>query len=243
MMDCTEFKNWLVTTGFPRRKNQTRADRHMNGCQHCRDLYMLDSFAESQVRDTLTQKAPAADFFPELEAKINRMEKPSAVSPVSSGWVRRRLPAVALVALLLVVVLNPFATSPITLNQVERIVAAEHSITDVQMDVRFENSQGFSPWLSNTFDYAVVLPDLKQMGLSPKGGKVCDIAGRKSVYLVCERSGKKTSLFIIDASEVEFTLSSDKRYRISDRTLEIEMWQQNGLIYVTVSSIASKNVA
>ena len=244
MMNCTEFKKWLAATGGPRQKNETRADQHMDGCQACRNLYRMDAYAESQLRSILTQKAPAADFFPQLEADIMRMGRRSAESPTLRRRFSRRIPAAALAALLLWVVINPFASAPITMNQVERFVAAEHLRTDVEMDVRFDNSQRFHPWLSGTFDHNVAVPDLKEMGLFIKGGRVCNLAGRKAVFLVCERSGKKASLLIINSSEVGFNLSPDKSYHISDRNLKIEMWKYEAFIYVKVTGVppSSENV-
>ncbi len=242
-MDCQQFEKWLAASEATGSRDKAGAEEHLAACRDCRRLWDLDTQAESQLRSLFAAVDPPDHLWARIEAGIAaKTPSAEAVPTPPRRWVWR-IPAVALAGLLLIVGVQLFHHPPITLSQVAYFAVNEHFKPNLALDVRSDQGQRYQPWFASTFDFPVVLPNLDHLGLVLKGARACNVEGKQVVYLICNKSGEKTSLFIFNAADVALDFSAEKRYRVTDRSLQIDLWRENDLIYVKASASSAADRA
>lgn len=102
------------------------------------------------------------------------------------------------------------------------------------VEVRAAQEQHLAAWLSKRLDRPLVIPDLRQEGLSLVGGRLLPANGGPAAQLMYEdESGKRVTLFVVPAaSDTEMSL----RYLSQDR-LEALLWTDKAVSSALVGEL------
>jgi anti-sigma factor RsiW len=94
------------------------------------------------------------------------------------------------------------------------------------VEVKAEQEQHLSAWLSKRLERTLVIPDLRTEGLSLVGGRLLPANGVPAAQLMYEdTSGKRVTLFIVPSDEKKET---SLRY-LTQGNLEALIWSDNAL--------------
>jgi len=94
------------------------------------------------------------------------------------------------------------------------------------VEVKAEQEQHLSAWLSKRLDRALTIPDLQAEGLSLVGGRLLPAQGGPAAQLMYEeRGGKRVTLFIVPSDDMKET---SLRY-LSQDNLEALVWTDNAI--------------
>ena len=94
------------------------------------------------------------------------------------------------------------------------------------VEVKAEQEQHLSAWLSRRLDRALTIPDLQAEGLSLVGGRLLPAQGGPAAQLMYEeRGGKRVTLFIVPSDDMKET---SLRY-LSQDNLEALVWTDNAI--------------
>ncbi|MBA8840474.1 anti-sigma factor [Ochrobactrum sp. RH2CCR150] len=121
------------------------------------------------------------------------------------------------------------ATPPSSMPLVSEAMAA-HSLYTSEIvhpvEVKAEQEQHLSAWLSKRLERTLVIPDLRTEGLSLVGGRLLPANGGPAAQLMYEdTSGKRVTLFIVPSDDNKET---SLRY-LTRGNLEALIWSDNAL--------------
>ncbi len=235
MMNCKDFKTWLGDKGLYDEKMSLLAKQHMASCAHCKKLNEADTFMEYKIRDGLHDVDPSPELLRRIEMDIQSVEKNKQSKLTFSSFVWKRMtPAVALAAVMFVLFLNPFSGQIKNIDQIRSFVIAEHNNISLTMSFKMGEVQDIPKWFAQRVGFKITMPELKNLGLKLIGGRECNLGKKKAAYLFYEKSGRKVSLFIINPSDLKFSMEAERHYRVSDRLHDVEIWKAKQMVYAIV---------
>jgi anti-sigma factor RsiW len=128
-------------------------------------------------------------------------------------------------------------TPPYSMPIVTEAMAAHNLYTSEvvhPVEVKAEQEQHLSAWLSKRLERTLVIPDLRTEGLSLVGGRLLPANGVPAAQLMYEdTSGKRVTLFIVPSDEKKET---SLRY-LTQGNLEALIWSDNALDCALVGDV------
>lgn len=234
MMTCNDFKTWLGNKDLLGQSAEGQAREHMDSCEQCNKLAEVDSLLEYRISEGFQQVEPPREFFARLEMDIMSAERTERVEILSTSPWKKLVPALAMAALVLIIVLNPFGGKIGSIDQIGSYALANHLNPELTMAFKMEDVADVTGWFESRVGFSPHLPRRNMQGLTLLGGRECYWGKNKAAYLICDKSGKKVSVFIIDPSTLDFTLERDRSYSIQDRGHEIKIWKEKEQVFAMV---------
>ncbi len=232
-MECREVKTWMADEDRWASQAAEKAYHHMAACENCKKLYDLNDLVEIQAHTALEQISPPPDLLARIKTEIQFTGTKRFRPTVRSAYMRLA-PAFALMAIFLLIILNPFSGQIGSLGEIGSYALANHIETEVSMSFRTGQISDVSGWFSKRLGFPIRIPDGITRKFHLLGGRECDLGKKKAAYLHYDKQGEKVSLFIINHRDLDFPLSPDRTYTVYDRGYEIKIWLQGTLCYTLV---------
>ena len=234
MMNCHDFKKWIAVQGSSDEQQNMFATAHIRHCEVCNQLFKMDAFFEDILKEEMKATEPPPNLIANLRRKI---ESDKIQRSHQTKWFSWKIyaPAFAMATLLLIIVMNPFSGQ---LRSIDEVVA--HSITnhlDTKLTMAFRAGEVTDAglWFSESLGFPVKLPDLKRLGLTLLGGRNCILGRIDAAYLFYKAKEKRVSLFIINESDLDFTLTDGSTYNIVEKGFSITIWKEGKMVYSMVT--------
>jgi anti-sigma factor RsiW len=230
-MNCKRFEIWLLVRDQAREADATEAMAHAADCVRCREMLRLDDAAESALKSGLGRvEAPAS-----LRASVRLAADRGGTGKARRRWPLLALPASGLtaLALLLIVIFQPFGSSLSSIEQIARLAEQSH-FAGYTMQFRAGEVSDLAGWFRDKLDFEVAPPDLAHRGLEFLGGRKCALGGKDVAYLFFEQDGKRYSLFQLDAGDVKVELKEGQTYRYPIHDCVVELWKERNRVYVLI---------
>jgi anti-sigma factor RsiW len=142
--------------------------------------------------------------------------------------------ALAMAAVILVIVLQPYFGQIKSFDQIGAFALAEHLSSDLEMTFKAQEVGDATGWFSERLGFQIAIPGLEEQGFQFVGGRECFLGKKKAAYLYYQKQGEKVSLFIINYRDLDFPLSRHKTYMVYDQGYEIKVWIRGKLCYALV---------
>jgi anti-sigma factor RsiW len=230
-MDCRDLKNWIASKDLFDERVFTDAEKHLEHCEKCRRIHTMDTLIEDGIKIGLQPVAVPRGL-------LNRVETELFADTEERAWSLARwfkfVPALAVAALIVIIVLQPFSGQIKSLDQMGTYALANHLSVETNMAVSTTEAGVAARWFTQQLGYAVKVPDLRSYGLTLLGGRLCSLGEEKAAYLLCRKNGKKVSLFIVTADALGFHLVDQRIYGIQEKEHDIKIWKDGKLVRVTV---------
>ena len=227
-MNCSEFKQWL-NTDLSDEGASAEAGKHADICDACKKLHDLDSLLEAKIRNGLETVAPPERLINRIDMNIRSAENEK--SGEKAAW-KKTAYAFAVAAMVLII-LNPFSTKFQGMDEISALTVKDHT-ANLSMAFKAGEIQDVPRWFEDKLGYAISMPDLKTHGLKLLGGRKCHLGGNDVAYLFCEKEGKKISLFIMDADDLDFDMEEKGVYSMTVNDCDVEVWKRTDLVYAMV---------
>jgi anti-sigma factor RsiW len=229
-MECHNFKKWVINKDILDESVEKAAREHLEMCERCRKLYTMDARIEAQIKEELREVEAPGGLLSRIEMDIQSTDKVKMFTHLS--W-KKLIPAVAVAALLLIF-LNPFAGGFKSIEEIGSLAVDNHLDKDMTMAFRAGEVRDVSRWFEDRLGFRVSNPNLEQQGFRFLGGRKCSLGGNDAAYLFYEKAGEKVSLFIIDPSDLNFSMGV-KMSNISFRGCDIKIWKEGDQVYAMVT--------
>ena len=229
MMNCHEFKSWLIDHDPIDSPKDIAAREHMQQCDACQKLHDIDQSVEAAVKDGLRPVAPPPGLVARARRRVESSSGKQRFKSLVLSW-KTAAPAMATALVLLFLVLNPFSGKLYSIEDLVTHSVANHLDTEMAMEFRTLNLADAGLWFSEKLGFDVKLPDLKRLGLQFAGGRKCSLGSVRAAYLYCDSKGKRASLFLIDPGDVGFYISENRKYVIKDSGYTVTIWKEAGVV-------------
>lgn len=233
MVNCQEFKQWLIDQDSAGEKVFRQVKDHIEVCQACKALYQTDMALDTMLNKGMQTVEPPAGLIERARQKIESESWPRPFRFLSISW-KTAVPTLAMAALVLVMLLNPFSVHLQTVDEMVAHSLANHLDTGMEMSFRAGEVTDIGKWFTQRLGYAVRLPDLKRLGLSLLGGRECAFGKIDAALLFCNSKGKRASLFVINQNDVGVSFDRERKYTIEEGDLKVTLWKESGLVYALV---------
>lgn len=233
MINCQEFKQWLIRQDSADENASRRMGRHLQACKSCKALYQTDMRLEAVLKKGIQRVEPPAGLISRARRRIESESRPKQFKFPRVSW-KTMVPALSMAALVLVMMLNPFSGQLQTVDEVVTHSISNHLDTGMKMAFRAGEVSDVEQWFTRRLGYAVELPDLKQLGLNLLGGRECALGKINAALLFCNSKGKRASLFVINPNDVDLKFDNRRKYTVEDGDLKITLWKETGMVYAMV---------
>jgi anti-sigma factor RsiW len=234
MVNCQEFKQWLIKQDSVDENASRQVADHIQICQTCKKLYQTDMALDATLKKAMRTVEPPAGLIVRVRDKIesgSRRRQPGRFLKVS--W-KTAVPALSMAALMLVMLLNPFSGPLPTVDEVVALSIENHLDTGMQMAFQSREVKDMDQWFTRQLEYEVRLPNLKRLGLSPLGGLKCAFGKVNAALLFCNSKDKRVSLFMINPDDVGFRFGEDRKYIVEQGDFKVKVWKESGMVYAMV---------
>ena len=233
MVNCQEFKQWLINQDSAGEKAFRLAQGHIKACQACKALYQTDMALEAPLKRGMLTVEPPPRLSERTRQKIESEFRPRPFRALSVSW-KTMVPALATAALVLVLLLNPFSGHLQTVGEMASLSLANHLDTGMQMAFQAGEVDDVGQWFSQKLAYAVQLPDLNRLGLTLLGGRECAFGKVAAALLFCKSKGKRASLFVIDPGDVGVRFDHGRKYTVEEGEYKVTLWKESGMVFAMV---------
>jgi len=232
-----------------------RVQGHLICCEPCRKAVESEAFLHSVVMaDVDGDEAP-----PGLRERI--LERASAAPVGLRGaparprrWVLPRaiLVAAAMVGLLAGVLLIPGAKGPEGLSPLAAEVVAKHLLYGggggIGLEMATFEAPRMASWLERRLGFPVKVPLLARSGERLLGGRVSSVADVPAAYLLYERGGRRTSLFVAQsppsarAGGIQRMMEGEEFYLASLEGIAVVWWEDGERLYLAASGAGTEDL-
>jgi len=233
MVDCQEFKQWLINQDSADENASQQVVDHIQVCQPCAELYQTDIALDAMLKKAMQTVEPPAGLIVRAREKIESKSRPRPNRFLRVSW-KTVVPALSMAALVVVMLLNPFSGHLQTVDEVVALSVANHLDTSMEMAFRAGEVSDVGQWFSQRIGYAVRLPDLKRLGLNLLGGRECAFGEIDAALLFCNSKGKRASLFVINPNEVGVRFDRKRKYTVEEDDFKVTLWKEFGMVYAMV---------
>ena len=233
MVNCQEFKQWLVNQESVDENTSRQMTDHIQACRTCEELYNSDGALETMLKKAMQTVDPPPGLIVRARDKIESESLSPAGRFLKVSW-KTAVPALSMAALILAILLNPFSGPLQTVDEVVALSIDNHLDTGMEMAFRTADVRDMNQWFTQKLQYEVRLPDLKKLGLNPLGGLKCGFGKTDVALLFCNSKGKRVSLFAINPKDISFRLGADRKYIVEDGDLKVKVWKESGMVYAMV---------
>lgn len=225
-----------------------RVQGHLICCEPCRKAAESEALLHSMIlADAVEDEAP-------LRLRERILERVSAEPAVFPGapsrprrWVfpRAFLAAAAAVGLLAGVLLIPGGKGLEGLSPLTAEVVAKHLLyggAGTALEMTTSQAPLMAAWLERRLGFPVKVPLLARPGERLVGGRVSSVADLPAAYLLYERGGHRTSLFIarsLDLAPSGVTrrvVEGEEFYLAALRGIDLVWWEDGELLYAAASA-------
>ena len=227
-MNCSEFKQWL-DTDLSDEDTSAKAGKHADMCDACKKLHVLDSFLEAKIRNDLEMVAPPERLINRIDMNIRSAENEKYGE--KAAW-KKAAYAFAVAAMVLII-FNPFSTKFQGMDEISALTVKDHT-ANLSMAFKAGEIRDVPRWFEDKLGYTISMADLKTHGLKLLGGRKCHLGGNDVAYLFCEKEGKKISLFIMDADDIDFDMEEKGVYSMTVSDCDVDVWKRIELVYAMV---------
>ena len=233
MVNCQDFKQWLNKQDFADENVCAQMQDHIDKCRACDELYQADQTLDALIAKCMRADDPPAGIIARARTKIEFEFRPNSFRFLTGTW-KTAVPAFAIAALLLVMLLNPFSGNLQTVEEVVARSIANHNDTSLDMSFRAEEVSDIGQWFDQRLGYKVKLPDMKKLGLNFLGGRKCALGKIDAAFLFCNSKEKRVSLFVINQNDVGLRFDGDRKYTVEQSEQKVTVWQEAGMVYAMV---------
>ena len=234
MVNCQEFKQWLIRQDSADENAFQQVKDHIQICQTCEALYRTDLALDAGLKKGMQTVEPPEGLIMRARNKIESESRPRPFRFPSVSW-KTAVPALSMAALVLVMLLNPFSGQLQTVDEVVALSIANHLDTGMEMAFRAGEVSDVDQWFTRRLAYAVRLPDLNRLGLILLGGRECAFGKIDAALLFCKSKGKRVSLFVINQNDVGLRFDKERKYTIEQGDFKVKVWKESGMVYAMVS--------
>ena len=231
MMNCQEFKDWVVEKELSNQKTTASAQGHMEVCAACKKLYTVDAMLDAQVARSLVEVEPPPTLLSQIETDIHSAHG-AAVTP-ASRW-KIFAPALAVAAIVLLIIISPFSGQIRGIEDIGAMALANHLDDGMKMSFKADEISDVSGWFYDQLGFNFEIPDLAAQGFAFIGGRKCTLGKKNAAYLYYDRQGSRCSVFIINDDGLNLKMEPKRIYQVGNETHNIKVWQDNSLIYASV---------
>ena len=231
-MRCEEFKRKfsgsdavLIDDGL------TASEReHLDKCESCSKLMKLDQQLDSVIREELQQVEVPAQVLEKLQHNMSS----AAMSPRISILNWAALPALAMAAML-VIVLLPHGGSFASMDDIGQLAIIDH---ESQLG-RACNKEGIprdlAAWGKKNIGLAITAPVLPFTDSELIAVSKCTLGDCETAHLTYIRNGKRFSVFIFPEKEADFSLQKNRNYTLEFDSYRVTIWKVKQQVYALVS--------
>ena len=233
MVNCQEFKKWLIHQDSTGENAFRQVKEHIKVCKSCKTLYQTDMALDAMLKKGLQTVEPPPRLIERARQKIESESRPRPFRFLSVSW-KTAVPALSMAALVLVMLLNPFSGHLQTVDEMVAHSIANHLDTGMEMSFRAGEVTDIDQWFTQRLGYAVRLPDLKRLGLNLLGGRKCAFGKIDAALLFCNSKGKRASLFVINQNDVGVRFNEERKYTVEEGGFMVKLWKESGMVYAMV---------
>ena len=233
MVNCQEFKQWLINQDSADENAFRQVKDHILVCQTCEELYQSDMTLDAILKKGMQTVEPPPGLIVRARHKIESESRPRTFRFLRLSW-KTAVPALSMAALVLVMLLNPFSGHLQTIDEIVMHSIANHLDTGMEMAFRAGEITDVGQWFTQRLGYAVRLPDLKRLGLNLLGGRKCVLGKINAALLFCNSKGKRASLFVINQNDVGLRFDGDRKYTVEEGDFKVTVWKESGMVYAMV---------
>ena len=233
MVNCQEFKQWLINQDSVDENGFQPFKDHIQVCQTCEALYLTDLALDAGLKKGMQIVEPPQGLIMRARNKIESESRPGPFRFPGVSW-KTAVPALSMVALVLVMLLNPFSGHLQTVDEVVALSIANHLDTGMEMAFRAGEVSDVDQWFTRRLAYAVRLPDLNRLGLTLLGGRECAFGKIDAALLFCKSKGKRVSLFVINQNDVGLRFDKERKYTVEEGDFKVRVWKESGMVYAMV---------
>ena len=213
MVNCQEFKQWLINQDSADENALRQVKDHIQVCQTCEELYQTDMALDATLKKGMQTVEPPPGLIERARQKIESESQPRPFRFLRVSW-KTAVPALSMAALVLVMLLNPFSGHLQTVDEVVALSIDNHLDTGMEMAFQAGEISDVGQWFTQRMEFAVRLPDLNRLGLNLLGGRECAFGKIDAALLFCKSKGKRVSLFVINQKDVGLRFDKDRKYTI-----------------------------
>jgi anti-sigma factor RsiW len=233
MVNCQEFKQWLINQDSADENALRQVKDHIQVCQTCEELYQTDMALDATLKKGMQTVEPPPGLIERARQKIESESQPRPFRFLRVSW-KTAVPALSMAALVLVMLLNPFSGHLQTVDEVVALSIDNHLDTGMEMAFQAGEISDVGQWFTQRMEFAVRLPDLNRLGLNLLGGRECAFGKIDAALLFCKSKGKRVSLFVINQKDVGLRFDKDRKYTIEEGDFKVKLWKESGMVYAMV---------
>lgn len=228
-MECNGFRDWLINRDMFDNGVEATAMEHLVACEGCRRLFAMDSRIEARVKEGMKEVEVPDGLWTRIEMDLRPEKRNRPV--VRLPW-KGLVPAFT-VAILLLLFFNPFGGKFASIDEIERHAIKDH-LNNLTMTFKAEEVRDVTGWFSRRLGFRISVPDLEEKGFQLVGGRKCRFGNNDVAYLLYKKGGKRASLFIIDAEDLNFTMAPHRTYSMSEKGMHVKVWTAADQVYTMV---------
>ncbi len=228
-MECNSFRDWLNNGDMLDGDVEARAMEHLALCERCSNLFAMDSRIETGIREGMKAVDVPEGLLDRIEMDLRSEKKKQPA--VLLSW-KSFVPAFT-AAILLLIFFNPFSGKFINIDEIERHAVTDH-LNNLAMTFKAEDVSDVTGWFKQRLGFTISVPDSAVKGFQLVGGRKCHFGKNDVAYLLYEKGGKRVSLFIIDARDLDFTIPPHRMYSMVGRGCQVKVWMAADQVYAMV---------
>ncbi len=231
-MDCIAFKNWLKSRDSFDISLLPEQENHLKACETCRKVHGIDKQIETMVLESFETFAVPDSLVQSFEIKLDARKKKNFSRKLNYGYL---IPAG--VMLLIVTIFTHLMITGNTFGDLQHL--SDHAVQDhlkgnYKLTFNAQEAKDALSRYSRELGFKVVLPELDAAGYTLLGGRRCVLGKCDVVYLVYQKDGAASSLFILDSDHLGFQMGSGGSYKDVIKGCCVKIWKENGQVYALV---------
>lgn len=228
-MKCESFAAWLENRDIHDVSEADKAYRHAEECSPCCELLKKDEMLDRFIAASLCCEPVPASLKNSVDLSLERS------TPSSSG---RGLIATVSVMCLAVVMFFGFTTGDdkgfSSIDEFGNFLQADYR-DHGQSSAIFEPVNDLNVWFAANAQGLGSPPEQLVGGYVVKGARFCHLGHCKAVHMIYEKDGVLVSLFVVDESEIDFRLESEKVYSFNIDGDSIQLYKSKDQVYALVT--------
>ena len=230
-MKCEEFKKrFSGSDTAPSNEKLTASEReHLEKCESCSRFMQLDKQLDTAIREEMQQVEVPTHVLEKLEQNMSA----AAISPKSSILKWAALPALAMAAML-VIVLLPNGGSFSNMDDIGQLAILDH-----ESHLGRACSKGIpadlAAWGKENIHFAITAPVLPFTDSELIAVSKCTLGDCETAHLTYLRNGKRFSVFIFPEKEADFSLHKNRNYTLDFDSYRVTIWKSKRQVYALVT--------
>ena len=228
-MDCLTFYKWLENRDMHDVSEADKALKHTTECEECLRMLHFDEHLDKRIFDALKPAEMPDSLKSKVDLSLDRVS--SNPSKRLNSWYG--IIPVALVAMVIFFISFPFSSGITSMDELGKYVIADHNAhgDSVLVVTEPEKINTLGP---TQIEYESVKRRLPQ-NFSFVGARICPLGDCSAIHMVYQNEGKRVSLYVVNANDVNFSLSYGRQYSITMGEQVVRFWKKDGNIYAMIA--------